>query len=60
MELLKDKTNQELHNALLAELAKSRNEISSAQSDIRKANGRISFLVVLANELIDRQIDKQD
>ena len=60
MELLKDKTETELHNALIAELSKSRNELSTAQADIRKANGRIGFLVILANELIDRRIDKQE
>jgi len=60
MELLKDKTETELHNALLAELAKSRNELSTAQADLRKASGRIGFLVILANELITRRIDKQD
>jgi len=57
MDILKDKTNKELYQAILAESAKSRNEINTATKDIRKANGRIGFLVILANELLDRQKD---
>lgn len=57
-QVIEDKTNQELTQSILAEIAKARNEITCAQGDIQKAQSRLSFLVVLANELINRGEDK--
>jgi len=55
MDVLDNKTDEELLMAVLAEAAKSLNEIRCAQRDIDKATKRIQFLVMLANTLIDRQ-----
>ena len=52
--LIEDKTTQELATSILAEVAKARNEISCAERDIKKANSRLNFLVVVANTLIER------
>ena len=57
MEVLKSKTDSDLLNSLIAETAKARNELMCAEADIKKANGRISFLVALTNELINRKKD---
>jgi hypothetical protein len=57
MDLLKDKTDQELLKSILAELAKSNNEISCARGDLNKAQNRQKFLIVLLNELIGRHQD---
>ena len=57
MDILKDKSNQQLAETALAEIAKSKNEIQSAEADIRKAKNRLSFLIVLANEMINRKED---
>lgn len=54
MEVLNNKTDEELLKSLLSELAKSRNEVNCAMRDLSKANSRLSFLLVLANSLIDR------
>lgn len=55
MDVLDTKTDEELILAILAESAKSLNEIRCAQRDIDKATKRIQFLVMLANTLIDRK-----
>ena len=57
MDILENKTDTELMSTLLAELAKSKNELVCAKADINKINGRINFLLVIANELISRQGD---
>lgn len=57
MDILKDKTDQELIKSSLAEIAKSKNELQSAENDLRKIKNRLGFLIVLTNELIDRQKD---
>jgi len=57
MDLLKDKTDLDLLNSILAELAKSNNEVSCAKGDLNKAHNRQKFLLVLLNELINRQGD---
>lgn len=57
MDILDNKTDTELLSTLLAELAKSKNELVCARADINKINGRINFLLVIANELISRQGD---
>lgn len=57
MDILDSKTDNELLISLLAELAKARNEVACAQRDLVKANGRIGFLLVVANTLIERTKD---
>ena len=54
MDLLNTKTDAELLESLLSEIAKSRNEVNCAMKDLNKANSRLGFLLVLANSLIDR------
>jgi hypothetical protein len=57
MNILDQKTDKELEQSLLAEVAKASNEIKCARQDLDKAASRLSFLLVLANKLIDRQKD---
>ncbi len=59
MELLNTKTDAELLESLLSEIAKSRNEVNCAMKDLNKANSRLSFLLVLANSLIDRGLTEK-
>lgn len=54
MDLLENKTDDELIRSLLAEIAKAKNELKCAKADIDKATSRINFLVVVANELMNR------
>lgn len=58
-DLINTKTDEELLQSLLAEIAKARNEVNCAANDLRKANSRLGFLVMLANGLIDRTKDLQ-
>lgn len=55
MDLLKDKTDKEILQSLVAELAKAQNEMKCARGDLEKAQGRQKFLMVLLHELINRQ-----
>ena len=57
MDILDTKSDDELLRSLLAELAKTRNELSCARGDIEKINSRIGFLLAVANTLIDRKKD---
>lgn len=57
MEILERLNNLELAQTLLAEVAKAKNEIRCAQADIDKAQSRLNFLIVVANELINRTKD---
>lgn len=57
MDLLDKKTDKEILQSVLAETAKTTNELQCAQKDINKAQSRLSFLIVMANELIKRQGD---
>lgn len=57
MDLLENKTDKEILQSILAEIAKAKNELSCAKADIQKAQSRISFLIVAANEMIKRQGD---
>lgn len=57
MDILENKSDQELYESLLAEAAKARNELACAQRDLNKAQSRLSFVLVLANELINRKVD---
>jgi hypothetical protein len=55
MDILDSKTDKELLQSLVAEIAKTSNEIKCARGDIDKAQSRIKFLLVLAHELINRK-----
>ena len=54
MDVINTKTDEELLQSLLSEIAKSRNEVNCAMKDLNKANSRLGFLLVLANSLMDR------
>lgn len=54
MDILDTKTEDELLRSILAEIAKSNNEINCAANDIKKARNRLGFLIVAVNKLIDR------
>jgi hypothetical protein len=51
------KTDKELLESLLAEVAKATNELRCAERDIKKANGRLQFAVMAINEMINRPGD---
>jgi hypothetical protein len=57
MDILDSKTDKELLESLIAEIAKATNEIKCARGDIEKAQSRIKFLLVIAHTLINRQGD---
>jgi hypothetical protein len=57
MDVLDSKSDKELLNSLIAEIAKATNEIKCAKGDLDKAQSRIKFLLVLAHTLIERQGD---
>lgn len=59
MQILNTLTDKELQQTVIKEVAKARNELKCAEADMKKANSRLSFLIVLANELIQRT-DKQE
>jgi hypothetical protein len=54
MDILDAKTDGELMRSILAELAKARNEMACAKGDMDKASSRISFLLAVANTIINR------
>jgi hypothetical protein len=54
MDILDAKTDGELLRSIVAELAKARNEMACAKGDLDKANSRISFLLAVANTIINR------
>jgi hypothetical protein len=55
MDILNNKSNEELYQSILCEIAKSRNEVACARSDLNKANSRLTFVLAVASTLIDRQ-----
>ena len=55
MDLLDKKTDNDLIKSALAEIAKAKSEVSTAEADVRKVKNRLSFLIVLVNEMIKRQ-----
>lgn len=57
MDIIDSKTDHELLESLLAEAAKSANELRCAQNDLQKAQSRLSFVIAVLNELIKRQGD---
>jgi hypothetical protein len=54
MHILQDKSDQELHQSLLAEIAKSTNELKCARADIEKAQSRLQFCLAAVNQLLSR------
>ena len=57
--ILDTKTNRELYDSLLAEAAKSSNELRCAKQDLAKVESRLSFILVLINEMKWRE-DERD
>jgi hypothetical protein len=57
MDVLDTKSDKELLQSLVAEIAKATNEIKCARGDIDKAQSRIKFLLVVVHTLIERQGD---
>jgi hypothetical protein len=57
MDILDQKSNNELLRSLLAELAKANNELKCARQDLEKATGRLSFVIAVTNKLINRTGD---
>lgn len=57
MDILDQKTTEELEKSLLAEVAKASNELRCARQDIEKATGRLNFLLVVINKMINRKED---
>lgn len=55
MQTLDDKSDDDLLKSLLAESAKARNELSCATGDLQKAQNRLSFMLMLINELLQRK-----
>jgi hypothetical protein len=57
MDLIDQKTDNELVKSLLAEVAKATNELRCAQADVTKAQSRLQFSVAVLNQLIERTKD---
>ena len=53
-DVLGSKTDQQLIDSLLAEVAKSSNEVKCSKADIAKIESRLSFAIVILNELKHR------
>lgn len=46
-------TTKEALTSALESAAKSQNELRCAQADLRKAEGRVSFIILVLNTLIE-------
>ena len=57
MDVIDSKSDKELLESLIAEVAKASNEIKCARGDIEKAQSRIRFINMVLHTLIDRQGD---
>lgn len=55
MQILNTLNKKELAQTILAEVAKAKNEIKCAESDLKKAKSRLGFLVAVANELLTKE-----
>lgn len=60
MDILDSKTQDELLRSLLAEAAKAQNELRCAQTDLRKAQSRLQFVLAIVNQMLDRLEGDQD
>ena len=58
MDVIDSKSDLELQQSVLAEVAKARNELQCAERDVVKAQNRMSFVIALANRLIERKIER--
>lgn len=54
MDILDTKSDSDLMKTIIAELAKARNEMACARGDMDKAASRITFLIAVANTIINR------
>lgn len=54
MDIINDKSQIELIDSLLAEVAKSQNELRCAQRDLAKAAGRLNFAIMIMNRLREK------
>lgn len=57
MDMLENRSNEELLKSLLAEAAKAKNELACLKRDSEKIQSRLNFILVLTNTLIDRSGD---
>lgn len=57
MDVIDNKSDKQLLESLIAEVAKATNEIKCAKGDIEKAQSRIRFINMVLHTLIDRQGD---
>jgi hypothetical protein len=57
MDILDAKTTYELNQSLVAELAKATAELRCAKDDLAKVSSRLSFVLAVANTMINRQKD---
>jgi len=57
MEVLENKTEQDLLKSLLAETAKALNEVNCARKDLDKVRNRLTFKIAVINEMINRGED---
>ena len=57
MDILDTKTTQELNQSIVAELAKATAELRCAKDDLAQVSSRLSFLLAVANTMINRQKD---
>ena len=57
MDLIDKKNDEELLRSLLAEIAKANNELNCATNDLKKAKNRLSFALLVANTMINRNGD---
>jgi hypothetical protein len=57
MDILEAKTTYELNQSLVVELAKATAELRCAKDDLAKVSSRLSFVLAVANTMINRQKD---
>lgn len=54
MKILDNKTDEELLQSLVAEMAKCKSELRCAKNDIEKVSNRIAFCFMIINTLVER------
>ena len=57
MDVINNKSDQELISSLIAETAKAQNELRCAKRDVEKANNRLQFTLAVLNTLQKRHED---
>jgi len=58
-DVISNSTNEDLLRSMLAESAKASNELKCARRDLDKAESRLSFVLMILNNMINRTGDKQ-